>query len=112
MERQRAPVLQGFLALLVLAVSTGAALARPASCATTDDGSFKCNFRATSRDGSFEISSPGKPTYMLQIIEPGATYGFVTRGGRNISLPGRYLRSTTEPGCWVNDVTRTKICAR
>jgi hypothetical protein len=88
------------------------AQAKPARCFTTDDGSFPCEFRATGRDGSFEISAPGKPTYILNMIEPGVASGFVTIGGRNVSLPGRYLSSRTEPGCWVNDATRAKICAR
>lgn len=86
--------------------------AKPARCFTTDEGSYSCRFRATGRDGSFEISAPGKPTYILNMIEPGVASAYVTIGGRNISLPGRYLRSQTEPGCWVNDATRAKICAR
>jgi hypothetical protein len=44
--------------------------------------------------------------------EPGVAYGFVNFGDKNIALPGRYLRSRSEPGCWVNDSTKAKICAR
>jgi hypothetical protein len=86
--------------------------ARPARCFTTDEGSFACDFRATDRDGSFQISAPGKPTYILTIAEKDVAYGFVNLGTRNTPLPGRYLRSKTEPECWVNDTTAAKICAR
>ena len=96
----------------ILCWFVNAAEAKPARCFTTDEGSFPCQFRATDRDGSFEISAQGKPTYILNMIEPGVASGFVKLGGRNIALPGRYLRSTNEPGCWVNDSTRAKICAR
>jgi hypothetical protein len=85
--------------------------AKPARCFTSDDGSFSCEFHATARDGSFEISAPGKPTYILNMIEPGVASGFVNLGTRNIPLPGRYLRSSAEPACWVNDSTGAKICA-
>lgn len=86
--------------------------AKPARCFTTDEGSFDCQFRATDRDGSFRISAPGKPTYLLNVEEPGVAYGFANFGSRNVALPGRYLRSRSEPGCWVNDATGAKICAR
>ena len=100
------------LSATALCCLPGAAEARRARCHTTDDGSFACEFRATGRDGSFEISAPGKPTYILNMIEPGIATGFVKIRARNIFLPGRYLRSRTEPECWVNDTTSTKICAR
>jgi hypothetical protein len=86
--------------------------AKPARCFTSDEGSFSCKFHATARDGSFKISAPGKPTYILNMIEPGVASGFVNVGTRNIPLPGRYLRSSTKPACWVNDSTGAKICAR
>jgi hypothetical protein len=95
---------------LCLALST-ASEARTARCFTTDEGSFRCDFRPTGRDGSFQISAPGKPTYILTIDEKDAAFGFVSLGGRNTPLPGRYLRSKTERGCWVNDTTSAKICA-
>jgi hypothetical protein len=99
-----------FLAAFGCAIS--AAEARPASCFTTDEGRYACNFRATGRDGSFEISAPGKPTYILTVDAPGVAFGFVNLGPRNIALPGRFLRSRSEPECWVNDSTGSKICAR
>jgi hypothetical protein len=84
--------------------------ARPAQCWTSDEGKFKCEFRATDRKGSFKISAPGKPTYILNMTEPGVAQGFMNLGDQNVPLPGRYLRS--ERGCWVSDKTKTKICAR
>jgi hypothetical protein len=100
------------LAVLALCAFGTAAEARPARCSTSDDGSFACDFRPTARDGSFRISAPGKPTYILTMEAPGVAFGFANFGGRNVALPGRYRRSPSEPGCWVNDATTTKICAR
>ena len=97
--------------IVALCSTMGVAEARPARCYTTDEGSFACQFRATARDGSFEISARGKPTYLLNMAEPGIAHGFVTLGGRNVSLPGRYRRSRTDPACWVNDATQARICA-
>jgi hypothetical protein len=45
------------------------------------------------------------------MIEPGVALGFVNLGTQNIPLPGRYLRGSAEPACWVNDSTGAKICA-
>ena len=78
---------------------------------TTDDGSFACEFRGTAGDGSFEISAPDKPTYILSVIEPGVALGFVNFGQGNIALPGRYLRSNADPACWANDSTQAESCA-
>jgi hypothetical protein len=82
-----------------------------ARCATTDDGSYECNFRTTDGSGSFEISAPGKPTYVLNITEPGRAYGFIDLGEGSVPLPGRYLRSERDRACWRNDATQTEICA-
>ena len=102
---------RGFLAVAILCFSISAGEARPARCFTSDESNFQCEFRATDRDGSFEISAPSKPTYILTLAEPGVAYGFVNLGTRNVPLPGRFLRSRSETGCWVNDSTATKICA-
>jgi hypothetical protein len=99
-----------FAAALYLVLSATAE-ARPARCFTTDEGRFRCDFRMTDRDGSFQISAPGKPSYILRIDQEGVAFGFANLGGRNTPLPGRYLRSKTERGCWVNDTTAAKICA-
>jgi hypothetical protein len=101
----------GFVGIAAVCCIVNTAEARPAKCFTTDEGSFACEFRKTAADGSFALSAPGKPTYSLTISEPSVAYGFVKLGARNVPLPGRYRRSSTEPGCWVNDVTAAKICA-
>lgn len=99
-------------ALIGLAVvSTGWAGSKSARCSTTDDGFYDCRFTFTDSDGSFEISASGKPTYMLNIVEPGVAYGFVNLGSGNIALPGSYLRSIEDGACWRNDATGTEICA-
>jgi hypothetical protein len=102
--------------ILCIAIALCAAIivadARSARCFATDEGSYACEFRSTGSDGSFEISARGKPTYSLTIDSPGVAFGFVNLGGRNTALPGRYKRSTSEPGCWVNDTTSAKICAQ
>jgi hypothetical protein len=48
---------------------------------------------------------------MLTVDQPGTAFGFANFGTRNVALPGRYLRSKTDPACWVNDATRAKVCA-
>src|SRR4051812_10469012 len=87
-SRHHPATVRSILALAVLCCLANAADAKPARCSTTDDGSFACKFRATGRDGSFEISAPGKPTYILNVTEPGIASGYVTIGGRNVFLPG------------------------
>jgi hypothetical protein len=101
-------ILVGSVALVVL--SSGAE-ARPARCFTTDDGTYACQFVATDRQGSFRISAQGKPTILLTVDQPGTALGFANFGTRNVALPGRYLRSKTDPACWVSDATRDKVCA-
>jgi hypothetical protein len=97
--------------ILVCCVAMSAA-AKTADCFTTDDGSYRCEFRMVDAHGSFEVSASGKPTYILEIFEPGIAFGYLNLGQRNIPLPGRYLRSSSDPACWVNDTTKAKICAR
>ncbi|GEP01162.1 hypothetical protein [Methylobacterium haplocladii] len=98
-------------AVAILCVVASAAEARPARCFTSDDGAYPCDFQATDRDGSFAIAAPGKPTYRLNMGEPGYAFGFVDLGGRNVALPGRYRPLGGPRGCWANDDTGTKICA-
>ena len=95
----------------VFLAAPGFAQAKSARCFTTDDGEFSCNFRVTDRDGSFEISAAGKPTYTLNMTEPGVAFGFTQMGPRSIPLPGRYLRDTNDRACWINDATQAKLCA-
>lgn len=100
------------LVLGAILVPTAHAQARPATCVTSDEGEFKCDFRPTAPNGSFEITAPGRPTYRLLVESPGIAFGFVTLGGKSVPLPGRYRPSGNDPGCWVNDSTSTRICAR
>ncbi len=69
------------------------------------------DFVATDRQGSFEISARGKPTYSLIVDQPGFASAFVNLGGRNVSLPGMYVRSSDDGACWNNPETSTRICA-
>jgi hypothetical protein len=86
-------------------------LLRPDSPPNVRCGFLHVRFRMTDPDGGFEIAAPGKLTYILVMSDPDVAFGFVNFGDRNVSLPGRYLRSRSEIGCWVNDLTPTKICA-
>jgi len=101
-----------FLGVLVTLFFIQQAEAKPARCFTSDDGHYKCDFQAVDRDGSFIISAPNKPTITLMMSEPGKAYGSADFGtGRNVSLPGQYLRSQQDRACWDNDATQTKVCA-
>jgi len=100
----------GLVAATMLAAGS-VAQAKDARCYTTDDDYFDCDFVATDRKGSFEISAPDMPTYSLIVDEPGIASGFVNLGGRNVSLPGRYHRSSDDAACWDNDETGSQICA-
>jgi len=99
------------VALAWLTLGLGApAEARPAQCFTTDDGRYACDFVATDKDGSFRVTARGKPTYILEMMEPGVATGFVNLGNRNVSLPGRFLRGTSDRACWENDATKVRVC--
>lgn len=89
------------------------AFAKDATCFTTDDGEYPCRFVATAKDGSFEISAKGKPTFAVVIDSPGVAwvYGTFEAGGRSVPLPGPYTRSVEDGACWENADTETKICA-
>jgi hypothetical protein len=85
-----------------LALAAGSAIpadARPARCFTTDDGHYACDFAAR-----------GKPTYFLNMLEPDAAAGALTLGGRNVNLPGRFLRDRQDRACWNNNATGAKVC--
>jgi hypothetical protein len=88
------------------------ALAKPAQCFTTDDGEYACEFKALDKAGSFTISAPGKPTFTLEIDQPGFAFGYADFGsGGSVALPGKFERSAEDGACWVNSDTGTKICA-
>ena len=91
-------------------LTAGLAEARPARCFTTDDGHFPCDFRPLDRDGSFTISAPRMPGYTLWVDAPGRAFGSVYLGGREVGLPGTYLRRGDDPACWQSDATGARIC--
>lgn len=91
--------------------ATSMALAKPARCFTTDDGYYSCDFRGLDGAGSFRIRAAGYPTYTLEVDQPGFAYGYADFEGRNVPLPGQYVRSRDDGACWNNPETGTKICA-
>ncbi len=97
--------------LVLLAAAPDPAEARPARCFTTDDGHFACDFQPLDRQGSFEISGKGVPTYSLWVESPGVASGFVNLGNRNISLPGLFRRESADRACWSNTDTGVRVCA-
>lgn len=103
--------LAGAVALAV--TLSGLAMAKDATCYTSDDGEYGCDFQSLDAAGSFEISAPGKPTFQVWIDSPGvASVGAVYEaGGRSVALPGTYYRSEDDGACWVSDATDTEICA-
>lgn len=95
----------------VLAAGVLPASAKPARCFTTDDGYYPCDFKGLDRQGSFEISARGYPTYTLWVDSPGFAAGFLALSGRNVALPGMYVRQRDDRACWSNPETATRICA-
>ncbi len=99
----------GLFALLAFAPRAEAKAAR---CFTTDDGYYNCTFQGFGGDGSFVISAPNRPTFTLNVSQPGVAYGNADFGtGRTVGLPGLYIRSRQDAACWVNNETKTQICA-
>lgn len=103
--------LAGVMALAV--ALAGPAMAKDATCYTSDDGEYDCAFVSLDDAGSFEISADGKPTFQLWVESAGvATVGAVFEaGGRSVALPGSYYRSEDDGACWVGDATDAEICA-
>jgi len=97
---------------LIMIAATETALAKSARCFTSDDGHYKCQFRTTDRDGSFEITGRGKPKFILIMDSPGVASGFANYGtGRNVSLPGQFIHQKKARACWKNTATKSRICA-
>jgi len=107
----RKTILGGGACVAVVLAFSATAEAKRARCFTTDDGYYPCNFRGLDGLGSFRISAPGTPTITLEIDRPGFAYGYANFGGRNVSLPGQYVRSRDDGACWNNPETDTKLCA-
>lgn len=100
------------LTSLILFAAVETAIAKPARCFTTDEGHYDCQFKSTGKDGSFEITANGKPKFILNMDSPGVASGFADFGtGRNVFLPGQYIRQIEDSACWENTETKSKICA-
>ncbi len=98
-------------AAAVVVIGATAVEARPARCSTSDDGAYPCDFRATGRDGSFVISARGKPTYFVNMDGAGRAFVHADFGtGRNVALPGPYVRSPADRACWIYE-GKSRICA-
>jgi hypothetical protein len=104
-------VLLAALSCAALLLPMPVAEAKPACCFTSDDGHYPCQFRGFGGDGSFEITAPGKPGFTLVMEGRGVAVGSISMFGVSRALPGRYSRSKKDPACWVNDTTKTRICA-
>jgi len=100
------------LPLAMFCLIPASALAGPATCYTTDDGEYDCEFyAATDGAGSFEITAPGKPWFSLIIESPGVASGYGDYGTGSVPLPGIFYRSEEDGACWINDTTDFEICA-
>ena len=101
------------LAVATFALAASPVLAKDARCFTTDDGEYPCAFTVTDKQGSFEISAPGHPSFAVVIESPGVAwvYGTYEQGGKSVALPGPYLRAEDDQACWENSDTQTRICA-
>lgn len=99
-----------FIALLAPHLWVPEAAARPATCFTTDDGRYACDFQQFGGDGSFIVRAPGIPTFTMSMEGRGVASGFADFGGGNITLPGPFYRSNQDRACWVSDATGFSIC--
>ncbi|MGE3870508.1 MAG: hypothetical protein AB7F51_13475 [Pseudorhodoplanes sp.] len=102
----------GALAALAVIGTASLASAKPASCFSSDEGHYECNFVATDNQGSFEASAPGYPTTLLNVESPGVAWVFKDfGGGKNTALPGPYYRAEDDRACWDNPDTGDRFCA-
>ena len=97
--------------VLAFAALSQTASAKSARCYTTDDGEYNCDFFVLDADGSFKISAQGKPTFTLWMDGPGRGYGIDDFGDGGVNLPGIFVRSESDPACWVNNETDVRVCA-
>jgi len=101
------------VAALAVAALAGPAAAKDATCYTTDDGEYPCQFTALDDAGSFRIEGEDKPGFELWVEAPGEAFvsALFEPGGRPVGLPGPYLRSEDDAACWVNPDTEAELCA-
>ena len=80
-------------------VLSATAEARPARCVTTDGRKLPLRLsRDRPRTEDFQISAPGKPTYILTIDQKDVAFGFVNLGGRNPAACRPLLASAGSDG--------------
>ena len=95
-------------ALLVCAAASGSAA--DARCYNSDDGDYDCIFEQFGGDGSFAVHAPMRPTYTMQILSDGVASGFGDYGSGNRFLLGPFIRSQTDPACWISEATDFALC--
>jgi hypothetical protein len=107
-------LITAFGAVAALTLAAGAAQARPADCTVSGGNTYVCDFTQQDGDGSFTITARGKDTYILVMNGDNTAFGFLrVRGqGRNVALPGTFIRNPSDTACWVNDATQVSICVR
>jgi hypothetical protein len=107
---ERFEVLRFIAVFSALFVMASFAQAKSARCFTTDDGSYKCDFKRTRKDGSFEIKAKGKPSFNVIMEKPGFASVYINIGGRGIPINGMYVRQSDDGACWSNSEQNTKLC--
>lgn len=98
-------------AVSLFAMTGICAQARPATCFASGMGNYDCEVNLVEFNGSFSISAPGKPTYMLIFDAPGFAFGFISENGKMRALPGPFEQEAAEPACWQNLQDDSRICA-
>ncbi len=105
-------LVKSLLLAFSLCVIAVAVQAKSARCFTTDDGYYDCRFELTDDIGSFQISAANKPIFFVNLDGNGGADVFADFGtGRNVSLPGPYIRDKNDRACWESVATKAKVCA-
>jgi hypothetical protein len=107
-------ILIGVVASALVVGQSVQAKPKSATCFVTGIGNYPCTFTPMEADGSFKISARNKDTYILTMNGDNTAFAFVqVRGrGRNIALPGTYIRDPADRACWANFDPSFRICAR
>ena len=98
------------LAAALCLIAAAPAIAAEARCYNSDDGDYDCRFSQFGGDGSFVVSAPMRPTYTLEMLSDGVASAFGDFGSGNRFLPGPFLRSRTDPACWISEATGFALC--
>lgn len=98
-------------AFLLLAANSFSVQARPATCFASGMGKYDCEVNLVEFNGSFSMSAPGKPTFMLIFDAPGYAFGFISENDKMRALPGPFEQEAAEPACWQNLQDDSRLCA-